>query len=908
MRFWVKVRLFSKHFVSPRWFSPAHRSAFILVVCACLVLFVAGDATAARNGHSKRPVPANYAEYYRRHNGSITVFHDTVSPDGRLEGGKATMHLPTPKTVPTRPGTDKSVLQTDELPELAQSAAWNVATIVNHGPASNRLDWVIVGDGYTQSEMTAYAIDVNKIVNGWFAVDPFDIYANYFNVHRVDVISNQSGIDDLEVNPPVYVDTALDMYHEGRMVLIGDMEAVWNAIAAAPGFETGTALSNTTIYGGAGHPDIAAASGNNYYTVGLVLHEMGHSFGDLADEYSYEGETYTGGEPSLPNVSIYTDPEMASLQTKWHRWLDLPHISTFEGCYYNEFGIYRPTNQSTMNWLENPFYEVNAEQLIFKIYQAVSPIDDATPNDNMLPEGATFFVTPMQPIGHNLDIQWAIDGADVQGATDTEFTPDYETLAPGLHGVSVTVVDNTPKVRDEGVRAELMTDTRLWQVIVLSSEGSVYILEDDCLTTDTLHIALYDKDLIATGGHVVTLTTTGADTESLVLIETSADSGIFQATMNTTADSGTSGDGLLNVAVGQTITAAYADADDGSGQSATVEDSTYVSGATTILVQYDPGDLAAQGKRGSGPLPYSLAHADIAASNLNPTSQTHLGYPGGGNQRWSLGWRHDATSVVVDSDYLYFTVAPDPYHRMQFDTLSVRLASWSGNFNLSIRTSLDGYSGNNAGGWDKLGTTPYQKQTFDLSGLTADGPVEFRIYVWGDPDDQTGWHDVWADDGVRLNGAVARILQDDQSPVPDPPGWALAPHPAGPDAVSMIAQTALDQSGVQYYFTCIEGLGHDSTWQDSPQYTDTNLLTDTQYTYTVTARDKSPDENTTQPSLPRSALIDLYDGKMGMTDFAGFAAQWLTYDCGFCYGADLTGGGDVTLEDLFILVQGWPPL
>jgi len=885
--------------------TPLGYIAFIVVVWVGLFFGYCPDASAAGEGHSKSRRPAGYREYYGAHGGEIRVFYDYVTADGRLEGGKRTMRLPTPKTVPTRSSTDKSVLQTDGLSELAGSAAWNVTTIVDHGPVSNRLDWVIVGDGYRQSELTNYAIHVNKVVNGWFAADPFDIYVNYFNVHRVDVISNQSGIDNIDVNPPVYVDTALDMYYDGRTVQVGDMQAAWDAIAAAPGFETGTALSNTTLYGGVGHPDIAAASGNNYYTVGLVLHEMGHSFGDLADEYSYDGETYTGGEPSLPNVSIYTAAEMASRQTKWHRWLDLPHISTFEGGYYNEFGIYRPTNQSTMNWLENPFYEVNAEQLIFKIYEAVSPIDDATPNDKMLPEGTSFFVTPMQPIGHDLDVQWAIDGVDVRGATGTEFTPDYETLAPALHEVSVAVVDNTPKVRDEGKRTELMTDTRQWQVVVLSSAGSVYILEDDCLTTDTLHIGLYDKDLIGTGGHVVTLTTTGGDVESLVLIETPADSGIFEATMNTTADSVSSGDGLLNVSVGQTITAAYHDADDGSGRSTNVEDSTHVSGATTVLVEYDPADLAAQGKSGSGPLPYSLMHPDIEAGNLNPTSQTHLGYPGQDNQRWSLWWRHDATRIIIDSDYLYFVVTPEDNHRMQLDTLSVKLASWSGSFNMSIRTSLDGYSGNNAGNWDKPGTTSTQKRTFDLSGISSEGPVEFRIYVWGDPDDQAGWHDVWGNDGVRLNGTVARILHDDQPPVPDPPGWAMAPHPTGPDAVSMIAQTALDQSGVQYYFTCVEGPGHDSTWQDSSEYTDTNLVADTQYTYTVTARDKSPDQSATEPSSPRSVLIDLYDGKMGMIDFAGFAAQWLTYDCGFCYGADLTGGGNVTLEDLLILVQGW---
>ena len=154
------------------------------------------------------------------------------------------------------------------------------------------------------------------------------------------------------------------MYREAHVIYLGDRAVAEAAAECAPACDIILALANTDWYGGTGAEGLAVASSDNYYALELVLHEMGHSFGHLADEYYYEGETYTGGEPSLPNVSIYTAAEMASLQTKWHRWLDLPHVDTFEGAYYNEFGIYRPTEQSTMNWLANPFYEVRF--LIFR--------------------------------------------------------------------------------------------------------------------------------------------------------------------------------------------------------------------------------------------------------------------------------------------------------------------------------------------------------------------------------------------------------------------------------------------------------------------------------------------------------------------------------------------------------------
>jgi hypothetical protein len=72
----------------------------------------------------------------------------------------------------------------------------------------------------------------------------------------------------------------------------------------------------------------------------------------------------------------------------------------------------------------------------------------------------------------------------------------------------------------------------------------------------------------------------------------------------------------------------------------------------------------------------------------------------------------------------------------------------------------------------------------------------------------------------------------------------------------MVATTASDISGVQYYFTCTSGGGHDSGWQPSPTYEDTSLLPETTYTYTVKARDLSVNYNETAASAGASATTD----------------------------------------------------
>ena len=93
-------------------------------------------------------------------------------------------------------------------------------------------------------------------------------------------------------------------------------------------------------------------------------------------------------------------------------------------------------------------------------------------------------------------------------------------------------------------------------------------------------------------------------------------------------------------------------------------------------------------------------------------------------------------------------------------------------------------------------------------------------------------------------------------PTPNPMTWASVPTAVDTQSITMTATTASDSSGVEYYFACTAGGGHDSGWQDSNVYTDTGLSTNTSYTYNVKARDKSPAQNETGVSSSESATTD----------------------------------------------------
>src|SRR5215213_2527316 len=94
------------------------------------------------------------------------------------------------------------------LPQIALAETFE--TILDNGTPGNRVDIAILGDGYTAAEMQKYKNDVQTLMQTFFLQSPFREYKSFFNVHRIDVISNESGADHPERLPAVFSDTALD--------------------------------------------------------------------------------------------------------------------------------------------------------------------------------------------------------------------------------------------------------------------------------------------------------------------------------------------------------------------------------------------------------------------------------------------------------------------------------------------------------------------------------------------------------------------------------------------------------------------------------------------------------------------------------------------------------------------------
>nr|WP_281432965.1 M64 family metallopeptidase [Microvirga terrestris] len=319
------------------------------------------------------------------------------------------------------------------------------------GSSSNRIDMVFMGDGYTAPEIgTTYTSQVQGFLQYMFSgsllSEPFGRYQNFFNIHSIEVISNESGADD-QANG-IYRDTALDAHYNGRELSVDLYKADQIEEGVLPYGVTSEMryiLVNSAVYGGAGY-DSGIYSAGNVHAHEIALHEIGHAFANLGDEYDYGiSGPYTGNEPSYVNVTA--DPTGA----KWARWLgyDQPGIGVigaYEGAYYRADGAYRPSLNSKMKNLGQPFDAVSREQFIRKFYEFVDPLDGYMDPWSTKHNLTDFYVDTIDPAVIKVD--WTVDGKTVVNAGET-FRVDQDYYGFGTHTVTARAYDPTDWVRGD---------------------------------------------------------------------------------------------------------------------------------------------------------------------------------------------------------------------------------------------------------------------------------------------------------------------------------------------------------------------------------------------------------------------------------------------------------------------------
>lgn len=201
----------------------------------------------------------------------------------------------------------------------------NVWTLFENGPTSEKVDLLIMGDGYTAEELEEFHSDAKDLTEVLFAASPFDARKDDFNVRAIDVVSQDSGISDPRGGR--WKNTALGLTFNAldldRYVLAFEEKRIRDIAAAAP-YDFILLLFNDVKYGGGGIYNLwLTCSSDSARAPYVFVHEFGHLFAGLADEYyssdvAYENFESEPEEPWEPNVTALPDPA----QLKWRNLVD----------------------------------------------------------------------------------------------------------------------------------------------------------------------------------------------------------------------------------------------------------------------------------------------------------------------------------------------------------------------------------------------------------------------------------------------------------------------------------------------------------------------------------------------------------------------------------------------------------
>ncbi len=204
-----------------------------------------------------------------------------------------------------------------------RSHAGTVWPVFENGPARDKVDLLVIAEGYTAGELPKFHADVRRLTEALFAEEPYKSRRRDFNVRALDLASAESGVN--RPNAGVFRRTALsaeyNVFDSERYVLTLDNRALRDAASAAP-YEFVEILVNERTYGGGGiFNDMATAAVDSAFAEYVFVHEFGHHFAALADEYYTSDVAYETGaaarpEPWEPNVTALHDP--ATL-----KWKDL---------------------------------------------------------------------------------------------------------------------------------------------------------------------------------------------------------------------------------------------------------------------------------------------------------------------------------------------------------------------------------------------------------------------------------------------------------------------------------------------------------------------------------------------------------------------------------------------------------
>lgn len=190
-----------------------------------------------------------------------------------------------------------------------------VVAIHRGGDPATTVDLLLLGDGYTAEEHDAFIARAKELADVFLATPPFKERKDDFNIWALAPAAAQSGVS--RPSTGTFRDSPIgatyDAFRSERYILTFDNKSMRRIASSAP-YDFIEILTNTEVYGGGGiYGLFSTAAANSEWAAYLFVHEFGHHFAGLADEYYTSSVAYEAPgeitEPYEPNVTALLDPD-----------------------------------------------------------------------------------------------------------------------------------------------------------------------------------------------------------------------------------------------------------------------------------------------------------------------------------------------------------------------------------------------------------------------------------------------------------------------------------------------------------------------------------------------------------------------------------------------------------------------
>lgn len=233
-----------------------------------------------------------------------------------------------------------------------------------NGPSPSKVDLLVMGDGYTAADMKKFEADARRLADYLFTVSPFKERAGDFNVWGLAVPTQEAGVSrpSTGVHHASRLGTRYDIFGSERYVLTLDNRALREIAQHAP-YEFIEILVNNDTYGGGGiFGQFSTAAAGNDWANYLFVHEFGHHFAGLADEYYTSPVAYQSSgarmEPWEPNVTALRDP--AKIKWKRHVKAGTPLPTAWPKAEYEEYARAYQKRRAALRAANRPEAEMSA--------------------------------------------------------------------------------------------------------------------------------------------------------------------------------------------------------------------------------------------------------------------------------------------------------------------------------------------------------------------------------------------------------------------------------------------------------------------------------------------------------------------------------------------------------------------